>query len=89
MTQQLAVVLDHSSPVPLYFQLAEAIRAAIERGQVVPAEPLETEVALAHRLGISRTTVRQAMGALVDEGLLIRRHAAGTYVAPVRPRASH
>ncbi len=82
MSQRLAIALDRVSPVPLYHQLAEALRAALDAGLVDPDEPLETEVALAARLGISRTTVRQALASLVAEGRLERRHATGTYVVP-------
>ena len=50
--------------------------ATLPAGALVP-----TERTLTSELGTSRTTVRQALGELVGEGRLIRRHGSGTYVA--------
>lgn len=57
----LAVELDRSSPVPLYYQLARAIEAAIEDGVLASGDRFENEVALAKRLRLShiRMTVPQ------------------------------
>ncbi len=72
--------LDRGSPVPLYYQLAQQLEAAIERGVLTPGTPLGNEVDLAVRLGLSRPTVRQAIQSLVDKGLLVRRRGVGTQV---------
>jgi DNA-binding GntR family transcriptional regulator len=83
MTDALAgVTLDHSSPVPLYHQAAQALEAAIEDGRLPRGSKLGGEVELATRLGISRPTMRAAMKQLVDKGLLLRRRGIGTMVAP-------
>ena len=83
MTDALAgVTLDHSSPVPLYHQAAQALEAAIEEGRLARGSKLEGEVELATRLGISRPTMRAAMKQLVDKGLLVRRRGIGTMIAP-------
>lgn len=84
MTQPLRIDLDRSSPVPLYHQVASVIDTAIEDGRLQPGEFLENEVALAHRLGISRPTTRQALQDLVDRGRLVRKRGVGTQVAPAR-----
>lgn len=76
------VRLNHSSPVPLYHQAAQALEAAIEDGRLPRGSKLGGEVELATRLGISRPTMRAAMKQLVDKGLLIRRRGIGTMVAP-------
>ncbi|MFF2849041.1 GntR family transcriptional regulator [Streptomyces sp. NPDC058001] len=73
-------MLDRNSPVPLYFQLAQQLESAIERGVLVPGSLLGNEIELAGRLGLSRPTVRQAMQTLVDKGLLVRRRGIGTQV---------
>ncbi len=86
MTTALRIEVNRSSPVPLYHQVASQIEAAIADGQLPPGAPLENEVALAARLGISRPTARQAMQSLVEQGLLIRRRGVGTQVAPSRIR---
>ena len=76
------VTLEHSSPVPLYHQAAQALEAAIENGRLPRGSKLGGEVELATRLGISRPTMRAAMKQLVDKGLLLRRRGIGTIVAP-------
>ncbi|MDT0445573.1 GntR family transcriptional regulator [Streptomyces johnsoniae] len=72
--------IDRTSPVPLYFQLSQQLEAAIEHGQLRPGTLLGNEIDLAGRLGLSRPTVRQAIQALVDKGLVVRRRGIGTQV---------
>ncbi|MBT2443725.1 GntR family transcriptional regulator [Streptomyces sp. ISL-36] len=72
--------MDRTSPVPLYFQLAQQLEAAIENGALTPGSLLGNEIDLATRLGLSRPTVRQAIQSLVDKGLLVRRRGVGTQV---------
>ena len=86
MTATLAVDLDRSSPMPLWFQLARQLEAAIERGDLRPGQRLDNEVDLAERCGLSRPTVRRAIEDLVGQGLLVRRRGVGTQVvqAPVK-----
>lgn len=79
-TAPLQLSVDRSSPVPLYFQLAQQLEAAIEHGTLTPGSLLGNEIELAGRLGLSRPTVRQAIQSLVDKGLLVRRRGVGTQV---------
>ncbi|MBY8885867.1 GntR family transcriptional regulator [Streptomyces sp. PTM05] len=72
--------VDRSSPVPLYYQLAQQLESAIEQGRLAPGTLLGNEIDLASRLGLSRPTVRQAIQSLVDKGLLVRRRGVGTQV---------
>ncbi|WP_431944999.1 GntR family transcriptional regulator [Actinacidiphila sp. bgisy167] len=72
--------VDRSSPVPLYYQLAQQLESAIEHGRLAPGSLLGNEIDLAGRLGLSRPTVRQAIQSLVDKGLLVRRRGVGTQV---------
>lgn len=76
----LNFTIDRSSPVPLYFQLSQQLEEAIEQGKLLPGTLLGNEIELAGRLGLSRPTVRQAIQALVDKGLLVRRRGVGTQV---------
>jgi DNA-binding GntR family transcriptional regulator len=80
MGGKLEIDLDRSSPVPLYFQVAEQISEAIRRGDLTPGSRLDNEILLADRLGLSRPTVRQAIQYLVDKGLLVRKRGVGTQV---------
>jgi len=80
--------LDRNSPIPLYFQIAENLKRAIEDGTLKPGERLDNELDLTERLGVSRPTVRQAVQRLVEQGLVVRRRGLGTVVAAPRiPRS--
>lgn len=82
----LAVSVDRSSPVPLYFQLASQLEDAIRSETLPPGSRLDNEIQLAERLGLSRPTVRQAIGYLVDRGLLVRKRGVGTQVVHSKVR---
>jgi DNA-binding GntR family transcriptional regulator len=74
------VVVNRSSPVPLYFQVAEQLERAIFDGRLAPGDRIANEVALAQDLGLSRPTMRQAIQLLVDKGMLVRKRGVGTQV---------
>ncbi len=76
-----ALAPDKSSPVPLYHQLAEAIRERVRQGALPPGAQLPPERELAERVGISRMTARQALADLARDGALDVRHGVGTFVA--------
>jgi DNA-binding GntR family transcriptional regulator len=80
------VTIDRSSPIPLYFQVAQALQQAIEAGKLPPGSRLDNELQLADELGLSRPTMRKAMEYLVDQGLLIRRRGIGTTVVQPKVR---
>lgn len=71
-------------PTPLYHQIKQIVRAEIEQGVYRPGDRLPTEVELMQRYGVSRITVRQALDELEAEGVIVRRHGKGTYVAEKR-----
>ncbi|MBM4431423.1 MAG: GntR family transcriptional regulator, partial [Chloroflexi bacterium] len=73
--------VEKNSAVPLYFQVKEAVRAMVARGELRPGDMLPSEVCLSEELGISRLTVHRALRELVAEGLLVRQRAKGTFVA--------
>ena len=77
---QLTVEVDRSSPVPLYFQVAQQIEAAMSGGGLAPGDRLDNEISLAERFGLSRPTMRRAIQELVDKGLLVRKRGVGTQV---------
>ena len=56
--------------LPAYIQVADQIRRAIQLGQYVSGERLPPEVDLAQQIGVSRTTLREAIRQLVGEGYL-------------------
>jgi GntR family transcriptional regulator len=73
--------LDRSSQMPLYQQLRRSLRDVIEQDVLSPDDVLPAERDIATDFGVSRITVRKAIEGLVEEGLLDRRHGAGTFVA--------
>ncbi|WP_137126080.1 GntR family transcriptional regulator [Roseomonas sp. HF4] len=66
--------------LPRWAALAAALRGAIQRGEYDVGALLPTEMALAAAFGVSRQTVRQAIGALRREGLVSARKGVGTRV---------
>ncbi len=71
--------------VPAGTQLAEALKAAIVKQRVPRGGRLPSERELIDRSGLSRVTVRAAVGILERDGWLIRRQGLGTFVAnPVK-----
>ncbi|WP_370457668.1 GntR family transcriptional regulator [Dysgonomonas sp. ZJ709] len=75
------MVLDYNSPVPLYIQIENQIRKEILKPEYKSGKMLPNEVDLSQQLGISRSTLRQAINKLVYDGLLIRKKGVGTVVA--------
>jgi DNA-binding GntR family transcriptional regulator len=77
--------LAHVSTVD---RVAEELRRALFDGEVGPGTPLR-EVALADAMGVSRSTVREALGVLVAEGLATREPNRGVHVTELDPDAVH
>lgn len=72
--------LEHSSTVD---RAADELRRAVFEGELESGTPLR-EVALAESLGVSRSTVREALTVLVAEGLAVREPHRGVAVATPR-----
>lgn len=73
--------LDRTVPIPLYYQLKNIIATEIKAGTYQPGDVIPTEEELISHFNISRTTVRQAITELVQEGRLYRVKSKGTFVA--------
>lgn len=74
--------VSRASPVPLYHQVAEHLRALIASGELDAGEHLPNEISLAETFALSRPTMRQALDELVRDGLITRRRGVGTVVTP-------
>lgn len=72
--------IDKTSPIPLYFQVKEDIIKNIKEEKFKEGEALPSEVALIDQYDVSRTTIRQAVDQLVNEGYLERKRGKGTFV---------
>jgi len=62
-------------------QIERHLRTSIERGRWKPGEAIPPERELCADLGVSRVALRDALMALTNDGLLIRRQGSGTFVA--------
>jgi GntR family transcriptional regulator / MocR family aminotransferase len=77
--------LDPHSAAPLYQQLYAQIRQLILSGALRPGARLPANRALAAQLNVARVTVASAYAQLQDEGYLVSRQGAGTFVAEGLP----
>lgn len=75
--------IDPRSPIPLYAQISGRLRVAIAAGELRPGDGLPSVRRLSARLRINPATVVQAYRELEDEGLVLTRQGAGTFVRDV------
>ena len=80
----MPIRVDRTSPVPLYFQVAQHLEQMIESGELPMGTRLDNETDLAGQLGLSRPTMRRAIEYLVGRGLLVRRRGIGTQVVQAK-----
>jgi GntR family transcriptional regulator len=81
LEERLRIGLAARSSEPLYVSLREEIEQAIRDRTIHPGSRLPSERSLAEALAISRVTLRKALDALCEEGLLLRQQGARTVVA--------
>ena len=72
-------------PRPLYSRAAERIDALIGEEQLDPGDRLPSEASLAERLGVSRSTIREALRELELRGRIQKSHGRATIVAETPP----
>jgi len=75
-----------TKPRRLYLKAAEHLRASIAGGIFKRGERLPSETELAEELSVSRSTLREAFRLLEDEGLIMSRRGAGSFVRPESKR---
>ena len=73
--------ITRNTPIPLYYQLKGIILGEIKSRNIKPGELIPTENEFCEMYHISRTTVRQAITELVNEGKLYRIKSKGTFVS--------
>lgn len=81
MTQQN---IDRLSSIPLYHQLTQIFREQITAGDFPEGSLFPSEQEIIARYGVSRTTVRLALAAIADLGLIRREQGRGTFVAAIK-----
>jgi GntR family transcriptional regulator len=80
-----AVGQSGSTRINTTARISQVLRRRIEAGEWGAGEKLPSEPALAVELGASRGSLRGALATLESEGLLVRRHGAGTFVNARQP----
>ena len=78
----MKIIINGSSMVPIYEQIAEQVRSQIASGQLRENEVLPSVRTLARELKISALTVKKAYDSLEEQGFTVTVHGKGTYVAP-------
>jgi DNA-binding GntR family transcriptional regulator len=76
--------LDRDSDVPLYFQLAAALKLMLEGGTWESGTRLASERQLEEKFNVSRAVIRPALDLLVGDGAIVRVKGSGAFVAPPR-----
>jgi GntR family transcriptional regulator len=74
-------MIDLRGPIPRYVQIADAIAARIESGELRPHRPIPSEKQLVDESGCARNTVRHAVAVLRDRRLVYTVPHRGTFVA--------
>ncbi len=82
----LMSTLSLDSDIPLYSQLVSIVKRNISAGTLTTGDLLPSESELCKTFDISRSTVRQAIGELESEGLVVRKQGRGTFVAEPKVR---
>lgn len=72
--------LDPASPIPLYAQLAEAIRFEVATGAIAAGEMLPPLRSAARQWGVNLHTVRRAYSELAEKGIVRTDAQVGTVV---------
>jgi GntR family transcriptional regulator len=80
----LNIDINKRSPVPVYVQISDAIRAMIHGGELGPDSILPPSKLLCEKFGITRMTLRQAYAVLDREGLVDAQRGRGTFVRKPR-----
>ena len=73
-------MVQHGTAVPPWRQLAALLREQIESGELPPGGKVPSIMALSQEHGIATVTVRKALDALKEEGLLETTPGYGTFV---------
>jgi len=86
MKRKLILPIDRGSPLPIYYQLKEALKQQIESGALKPHDRMPSERELEEAYHISRMTARRALAELEAEGYIYRVQGKGSFVAEPKVR---
>jgi GntR family transcriptional regulator len=81
VTNEALMTQRNGKEEPAYRRIQSAIRERIDSGRLKPGDVVDSERELARMHGVSLMTARHALADLAQEGVVERRHGAGTFVA--------
>lgn len=81
----MQIHLDPHSGVPIYRQVADAVKRLVAAGRLAPGDELPPIRALAEQLVINPNTAARAYRELERDGVVFKRGTAGTFVAAAPP----
>lgn len=84
-TSSVLGALDPTSDRAVFRQIADQLRAAIDKGRFKEGDKLPSEAELVEHYGVSRMTVRNSLSVLQGEGLIVSEHGKGVFVRPRPP----
>jgi len=76
--------LDRRSGIPLYHQIQQRLLEQIQLGELKPDKPLPSIQQIAAQMGVSQMTVRQAVRALIELGVIYSRQGKGTFISGIK-----
>lgn len=76
--------LDRRSGIPLYHQIQQRLMNQIKSGTLKPGMPLPSIQQIAAQMGVSQMTVRQAVRALCELGVIYSRQGKGTFISGIK-----
>jgi GntR family transcriptional regulator len=76
--------LDRRSGIPLYHQIQQRLLDRIRSGELKPGSPLPSIQRIAAQMGVSQMTVRQAVRALCELGVIYSRQGKGTFISGIK-----
>lgn len=71
---------------PLYVQLRQRLTEGVEQGVLKPGTPLPPEREIAAITDLSRVTVRKAIQALAEDGVIVQKQGSGSFISNVPAR---
>lgn len=71
--------IDETNPTPKYLQLKDIMKHYFEDEHYQPEQKVPSENELIAQFNVSRNTVRQALGELVNEGVIYKKHGSGSF----------
>jgi len=74
------MLIDPKSPIPIFRQIADQLRQAIDAGVHKPGEMLPSQRVLAVEIKVNPNTIQRAYEALEREGIVETRRGVGVFV---------